>query len=78
MTWNAKQYYELMKPVMNESPKSGFDTVCDFIKDAVAVEGDLEVEITAVDRSDVDKSKTEALAESLGVTKSVRWRPYFP
>jgi len=78
MTWDAKQYYELMKPVMNESSKSGFDTVCDFIKDAVAVEGDLEVEITAVDRLDVDKSKTEALAESLGVTKSVRWRPYFP
>jgi hypothetical protein len=79
MTWNAKQYHDLVKPVVvPETEITGFDTVCNFVRDAVTVDGELEVEITAVDRPDVDKTKTEALAESLGVTTPVRWRPYFP
>ena len=84
MTWNAEQYQNLVKPVFSVVPGSaetdttGFDTMCNFVRDAVRVDGELEVELTAVDRPDVDKIKTEALAESLGVTTSVRWRPYFP
>jgi hypothetical protein len=84
MTWNATQYQDLVKPVVcvvSESTDgettTGFDIMCNFVRDAVRVDGELEVELTAVDRPDVDKTKTEALAESLGVTTSVRWRPYF-
>ena len=79
MTWNAEQYHNLVRPVHAPGLSGpGFDTVCGFIREAVAVDGDLEVETTAIDRPDVDKAKTEALAESLGVTRPVRWRPYFP
>lgn len=81
MTWNAKQYENLVKPVLPHDcapTTTGFDTMCSFVNDAVQVDGDLEVETTAVDRPDVDKAKTEFLAESLGVKRSVRWRPYFP
>ena len=74
MTWNADQYNDLVKPLL----PNAFETVCSFIQDAVNVDGDLGIETTAVDRPDVDKSKTEALATSLGVTTPVRWRPYFP
>jgi len=84
MTWNADQYNELVKPELfggvfdrDRPPEEGFERMCAFIRDAVKVEGDLEVEVTAVDRPDVDKAKTEALAKSLGVTIPVRWRPYF-
>jgi hypothetical protein len=81
MTWNADQYNELVKPMIltpNPPPEEGFERMCTFIRQAVKVDGDLEVEATAVDRPDVDKAKTEALAKSLGVTIPVRWRPYFP
>lgn len=75
MTWNASQYNDLVKPLQGTE---GFETVCNFIQDAASINGDLEIETTAVDRPDVDKAKTEALAASLGVTNPVRWRPYFP
>ena len=79
ITWNAHQYHDLVRPVLgSDIATNGFETMCNFVKDAVSVRGDLEVEATAVDRPDVDKAKTEALARSLGVTKPVRWRPYFP
>ena len=79
MTWNAKQYSDLVRPLLpHGEQETGFETMCSFIKDSVNVEGDLEVEATAVERPDVDKVRTEALAVSLGVTNPVRWRPYFP
>ncbi len=74
MTWNANQYNNVVRPL----DKTGFDTVCKFITDAVKVDGNLEIEATAVDRPDVDKARTESLAASLGVIHPVRWRPYFP
>ena len=79
LTWNAKQYDDMMEPILvHGTSQTGFDVVCNFIQEAVRVNGDLEVELTAIDRPDVDKAKTEALAESLGVRMPVRWRPYFP
>ena len=96
MTWDAKQYNDLVRPVLplttttnnldnddtttnnnNRTTSKAFDIMCDFIRDAVQVNG-LEVETTAVERSDVDKVKTEIFSKSLGVSKPIRWRPYFP
>mmetsp|Transcript_55266 Transcript_55266/g.63779 ORF Transcript_55266/g.63779 Transcript_55266/m.63779 type:complete len:378 (+) Transcript_55266:158-1291(+) len=98
MTWDAKQYNDLVRPVLpltttttttnnldnddttttnNHTTSKAFDIMCDFIRDAVQVDG-LEVETTAVERSDVDKVKTEIFSKSLGVSKPIRWRPYFP
>jgi molybdenum cofactor biosynthesis enzyme MoaA len=71
MTADADQYNrELMQPVMGSH-----DNVCKFIQEAIRV--GLQVETTAVDRPDVDKEATEALARELKVTTPVRWRPYF-
>eukprot|EP00536_Pseudo-nitzschia_multiseries_P008092 jgi/Psemu1/287576/fgenesh1_pg.200_\ len=92
MTWNAHQYDELMRPVLplrdaddNDSDEAAFGLVCNFIQEAVRVGRHLQtfdkllvVETTAVDRPDVDRDKTEALAKELGVTTPVRWRPFFP
>ena len=74
MTWNANQYNNVVRPL----DEAAFDTVCSFITDAGQVNGNLEIETTAVDRPDVDKARTESLAASLGVIRPVRWRPYFP
>jgi Zn-dependent peptidase ImmA (M78 family) len=52
------------------------ERLCSFIASALAC--DLQVELTAVERPDVDKVKTQELATQLGVTTQVRWRPYFP
>jgi hypothetical protein len=59
------------------SRTTAHDLVCHFIQRAAEMDG-LEVEVTAVDRNDVDKAKLEALVQSLGVHTPVRWRPYFP
>ena len=80
MTWNSQQYHDLMRPVVPTTATATttpFDTVCGFVREAVSVPG-MVVETTAVDRPDVDKVKTQALSESLGVKDPVRWRPYFP
>lgn len=79
MTADSSQYKELMKPVLftkDSNKKEAHAMVCDFIQQAVTCQ--LQVEVTAVDRPDVDKRATRQLAADLGVTLPVRWRPYFP
>eukprot|EP00592_Proboscia_alata_P013082 CAMPEP_0194388636 /NCGR_PEP_ID=MMETSP0174-20130528/99639_1 /TAXON_ID=216777 /ORGANISM="Proboscia alata, Strain PI-D3" /LENGTH=212 /DNA_ID=CAMNT_0039180117 /DNA_START=343 /DNA_END=981 /DNA_ORIENTATION=- len=66
---NSKEYLQ------NEAVRA-HDLVCEFIHSAVLA--GFDVEVTGVDRPDVDKFKAEALALHLGVTKQFRWRPYFP
>jgi len=80
MTADPVQYEGLMQPVVLEDnnvvpSSSAHEQVCEFIRQAVHCE--LNVEITGVDRPDVDKAKTEELAASLGVTLPFRWRPFF-
>mmetsp|Transcript_30062 Transcript_30062/g.73021 ORF Transcript_30062/g.73021 Transcript_30062/m.73021 type:complete len:343 (-) Transcript_30062:113-1141(-) len=88
MTHDPDQYNELVQPIMlddddvdnsNDGTKKPHDMVCKFIEESVQVDG-LEVEVTGVDydSSKVDKTRTEALAVSLGVDNPMRWRPYFP
>ena len=38
----------------------------------------LSIEITAIDRPDVDNETLSKCITSLGVTTPIRWRPYFP
>ena len=38
----------------------------------------LSIEVTAIDRPDVDKDALSKQIKSLGVTTPIRWRPYFP
>lgn len=71
MTSDKDQYDELMKPTTPD----GHEQVCHFIRQASG--NGLEVEVTAVDRQAVDKTSVEELAQSLNVSKAVRWRPYF-
>ena len=72
MTADPKQYQELMDPL---DIANGHDRVCQFI--AEAVQAGLEVETTGVDRKEVDKTATEALAKKLQVSSDFRWRPHF-
>ena len=74
MTADPTQYDQLMNP----SQEKGHDKVRQFIQNSIEI--GLEVEATAVDRDDVDKTATQELAKSLGVDAEdvqVRWRPYF-
>jgi MoaA/NifB/PqqE/SkfB family radical SAM enzyme len=76
MTHDPELYDELVQPSFLNGAKP-HSMVCKFIQESVQVPG-LDVEVTGVDRQGiVDKSKTEALAASLGVTNPMRWRPYF-
>lgn len=107
MTHDPVQYEEIMMMGEPDNPtgtsgcrdsaaattttSSSFSKVCDFIRSASSTYG-LSVEITAVDRPDVDKMQTEKLAsELLGLVVGddgnttpptfdsvIRWRPYFP
>ena len=62
-------------------PGMAHDMVCEFILEAAKV--GMEVEITGIDRPDVDKLETDRLARLLlsvaDKTKrsKVRWRKYF-
>ena len=77
MTPSPDQYEELMMPCLPETVSMpAHEIVCDFIASALDV--GLGVEVTGVDRVEVNKEDTEVLAKSLGVVDSVRWRPYFP
>ena len=90
MTASAEQYGALMQPHLKknnnnnnhvlssslETHVGAHEAVCSFIADAVVV--GLDVEVTAVDRQEVDKEKLKELVGALGVEKPVRWRPYFP
>ena len=81
MTHDSVLYDELMQPELVPSSSSSeelqvHERVCRFIQQAVQV--GLQVEVTGVDRTEVNKEETEALAQSLGVTQPVRWRSYHP
>ena len=77
MTASPDQYEKLMMPCLPDTiSTSAHEMVCDFVVSALDV--GLRVEVTAVDRDEVDKVATEVLARNLGVVDPVRWRPYFP
>jgi|Transcript_18970 hypothetical protein len=81
-TANRHEYDLLMEPATNLQPGTAHDIVCEFIMEAAKV--GMDVEITAIDRPDVDKRETDRLARmllSVGDQKkkisNVRWRRYF-
>jgi molybdenum cofactor biosynthesis enzyme MoaA len=76
MTADSNQYEAFMQPFLADSSLCPHAVVCEFIREAVHCE--LDVEVTGVNRPDVDKQAAETLATELGVTNTVRWRPYFP
>ena len=80
MTSSSAQYDELMHPAipneMLDRDVCAHQMVCDFIKRSVL--NGLDVEVTGVDRSGVDKMAAQNLASDLGVVRSFRWRPFFP
>jgi len=76
MTHDPTLYDELMQPPQSSREWQAHARVCSFVQQAVKV--GMKVEITAVDREEVNKPKTEALAASLGVQAPVRWRSYYP
>lgn len=82
MTHDPVLYDELMQPelalvqTIQVIQMQAHERVCRFIQQAVKV--GLQVEVTGVDREEVNKGEMEALARSLGVTEPVRWRSYHP
>jgi len=77
MSSRSDQYSELMEPLLPQSIHiSPHELVCNFI--AAAIQAGLQVEVTGVDRPDVDKEQTQALANQLGVRDTIRWRTHFP
>ena len=77
MTASSDQYDKLMHPCLPEEISTpALDVVCEFIGSCIDI--GLDVEVTGVDREEVDKEAAEELARSLGVVEPVRWRPYFP
>lgn len=78
MTHDAQQYMDLMKPSQGEvcTIRTPHEQVQEFIQCALQL--GLDVELTAVDRPDVDQKRTNAMAKALGVAQPIRWRPYFP
>jgi organic radical activating enzyme len=80
MTHDPSQYNEFMEPLMDTTTPgaaaAAHDQMCTFVESALAC--NLEVELTGVDRSEVDKQKAQELATTLGVEAEIRWRPYFP
>jgi hypothetical protein len=84
-TANRLEYDVLMEPCSFTSkslmPGMAHDMVCEFILEACKV--GMEVEITGVDRMDVDKREVDRLARMLlsvaerNKRSNVRWRGYF-
>lgn len=81
-TGDADQYDDIMVPVPHSARGSegagrgsAHAQVCGFVRRAVAA--GLEVEITAVDREDVDRGKLRELVRSTMPSCTIRWRPYF-
>mmetsp|Transcript_9364 Transcript_9364/g.14311 ORF Transcript_9364/g.14311 Transcript_9364/m.14311 type:complete len:385 (+) Transcript_9364:134-1288(+) len=84
-TNNANTVASSSPPMM--MPGTAHDLICEFIMDATKL--GMDVEITGVDRPDIDKLETERLARLLlsvapknkkgrvGRRSVVRWRPYF-
>lgn len=89
MTHDSMQYNKLMEPRMPSSKLDEFDAsepsphlvVQHFINAVVALRSQNEqtptIEVTAVDRPDVNVTLTNELAGSLRVTKPIRWRRYY-
>lgn len=71
MTDDSRQYNDLMKPAIPDA----HSRVCRFLEEAL--KAGLEVEVTGVDRFEVDKTATEQLARSIGISSPIRWRKYF-
>lgn len=59
-----QKYAELLQPCEGR----GFDNACSFIRRCAAHGADVDVEVTAVDRPDVDVAAIEELARGLGAT----------
>ena len=83
-TANRHEYDVLMEPCCSSDlmPGTSHDLVCEFIMEAVKL--GMDVEITGIDRPDVDKLETERLARlllSVGPKykrrRNIRWRQYF-
>ncbi len=80
MTSCPKQYRDLMNPISfptcisNNEEYCPHESLCRLIQSAVAY--GFNVEVTGVDRPEIDKVKAEKLALQLGVP--FRWRSYFP
>ena len=91
MTHDPDQYEQLMHPILlldNDKEDPGRGTVArrphervqNFVRACVAA--NLAVEVTAVQRPDVDQSRTEACVAALGISPNkrmmmMRWRKYF-
>jgi len=71
-TSDPLQYKALMQPC----EPYGHECVLAFLQSSLEV--GLEVEVTAIDRDDVNKASLETLIQRLGIPSPVRWRPYFP
>ena len=65
-------YQQLLQPTVPDAHA----TVCRFVERSI--QAGLEVECTAVDRPEVDRAATEALAAQLTHHHPLRWRTYFP
>jgi len=81
MTSCSEQYRELMNPTSYTSDRihrneayCPHERLCQLIQAATAY--GFHVELTGVDRPDIDKEKAEELAAKIGAT--FRWRPYYP
>lgn len=84
-TANRHEYDVLMEPCCftdgDMMPGMAHDMICEFILEACKV--GMDVEITGVDRPDVDKNDVDRLARMLlsvadrNKRSKVRWRPYF-
>ncbi len=84
-TANRHEYDLLMEPQCGEMlPGTAHDIVCELIMEATKL--GMDVEITGIDRPEIDKVEMERLARlllSVGPNKytrrrMIRWRPYFP
>jgi hypothetical protein len=82
-TASPSQYIQFMDPIVPLHPMINEETtvhvlqhVCSFIQESIQV--GIQVEVTGVDRPDVDKQRVEDLAYQWGVTTPFRWRSYHP
>lgn len=81
MTSCSIQYNQLMQPTIQNQRIDDeeviiHDELCLMIKEAIDI--GMDVELTGVDHSFVDKTRVNDLAGMLGVTNPFRWRPFFP
>ena len=78
MTHDPDQYDQLMQPLVHVNDSANSRPHERVVRALIrAIAAGVVVDVTAVDRPDVDRIRTEALAESLGVTTGVRWRRWY-